>query len=208
MIGDNSDTDGNGLKEKSIKSVLYVPENYNNLPVTLISKKSFRSANIIKRVSIPSSIKRVNHVAFAPCNGLENVEVDAKVIGENDDHPVFLSYMLEKVKISDNVETMRNFVFSGNNNLVDLKIYSAKVNLITTQFSECIKLEEVNLESEHDLYKTIDGVVYSKDGKILYLYPAGKKGDFIIPNGVTTLGRYAFRRNSTLTSLTIPDSVT
>jgi hypothetical protein len=58
-------------------------------------------------------------------------------------------------------------------------------------------------------YKSIDGNVYSKDGKTIVRYAAGKKDtSFIIPNDVTSIDSNSFSHSKTLTKITIPDSVT
>ena len=55
----------------------------------------------------------------------------------------------------------------------------------------------------------MDGVLYSKDGKVLINYPAGKDDkNFVVPNGVEIIEDWAFECCLSLTSVTIPDSVT
>jgi hypothetical protein len=53
---------------------------------------------------------------------------------------------------------------------------------------------------------SIDGVLFSKDGSILKLYPRAKEGDVVIPTNVTTIGSFAFQ-NCGLTNVVIPNSV-
>jgi hypothetical protein len=51
--------------------------------------------------------------------------------------------------------------------------------------------------------------LYSKDKKTLIAYLAGKTvTSFIIPDGVTSIGREAFCRCRRLTNITMPDGVT
>ena len=58
-------------------------------------------------------------------------------------------------------------------------------------------------------YKSIDGNLYSKDGKTLIQYAIGKTAtSFVIPDSVTTIGDGAFRYCNSLTNVTIGDSVT
>ena len=55
-------------------------------------------------------------------------------------------------------------------------------------------LDKVTVAEDNPKYKSIDGVVYSKDGKQLLLYPAAKneEGTFEVPKEVTEIGKYAF----------------
>ena len=52
----------------------------------------------------------------------------------------------------------------------------------------------------------VDGVIYSKDKKILIVYPRHKQGDFVIPDGTEIIYDNAFAY-SDITSVKIPDSV-
>jgi len=53
-----------------------------------------------------------------------------------------------------------------------------------------------------------NGVLFDKGKKTLISFPAGKSGNYIIPNSVTSIGSYAFYDCYYLTSVTIPSSVT
>jgi len=69
-------------------------------------------------------------------------------------------------------------------------------------------LEELVITENHEEYKTMDGVLYSKDGKILVFYSRGKKNsEFCIPDGVERIAFEAFARNNYLKSVVMPDSV-
>jgi hypothetical protein len=57
-------------------------------------------------------------------------------------------------------------------------------------------------------YSCIDGVLFDKAVTTIICYPAGKGNDYVLPSGVTTIGRYAFSGWAGLTSLTLPDSLT
>ena len=67
-------------------------------------------------------------------------------------------------------------------------------------------LEYIDAE-ENPYCKSIDGVLYSKDGTVLIYCPDGRKGDFIIPEGVISIGEYAFHKCEKITSLKFPDSL-
>lgn len=61
-------------------------------------------------------------------------------------------------------------------------------------FNNCISSVEVS--SDNKYLKSKDGVLYSKDMKTLYYYPAMKKSKkFTIPSSVTKVSKYAFHKN-------------
>jgi hypothetical protein len=91
-------------------------------------------------------------------------------------------------------------------------------------FGYCSNLANINVSAGNTAYSSINGVVFSKDGKTLIRYPAGRVGSYTVPDGVTSIAGYnqriiiggvgiessggAFRDNSQVTSVTIPKSVT
>lgn len=59
-------------------------------------------------------------------------------------------------------------------------------------FAACKDLVSINVEPESDYFKSIDGVLYSKDGSELIWCPKRESADFIIPDGVKTVKSGAF----------------
>lgn len=75
-------------------------------------------------------------------------------------------------------------------------------------FIVCPDLRQFTVSENNTEYKSIDGNLYTKDGKKLISYAIGKKeASFVIPDGVTTIGKIAFAYCYNLASITIPESV-
>ena len=70
------------------------------------------------------------------------------------------------------------------------------------------KLEEIEVDSDNTKYKSVDNVIYSKDGKRLIAYPRSLDSTFTVPDTVTELGSYLFYGNKEITEVNLPDSVT
>ena len=64
----------------------------------------------------------------------------------------------------------------------------------------------IEVDADNQRYKSIDGILYSKDGKKLLKCPAKKTGEVIIPNGVIEICAHAFG-NSEIESVIFPDSL-
>lgn len=70
-------------------------------------------------------------------------------------------------------------------------------------FSHSAKLTAVHAGVDSAKFSSIDGVLYSKDGKTLLVYPQGKGESAVIPEGVTAIGLDAFAGNIGLASLVV-----
>lgn len=76
-------------------------------------------------------------------------------------------------------------------------------------YDKCVQrlqsLKEINI-SDNNVYKSIDGVLYSADGKYLICYPRAKKRSAVVPDGVERICTRAFE-NSCVDSVELPDSL-
>lgn len=98
--------------------------------------------------------------------------------------------------------------FQPNNSVKTVRIRSNLTGMICSPFCMWKGLNQFTVDDDSKFYCDIDGVLFNKDRTKLVCYPAGRKGDYIIPDGVTSISYRAFDGCSGLTSITIPDSVT
>ena len=75
-------------------------------------------------------------------------------------------------------------------------------------FAGCNALKSVTVASGSKHYKSVDGVLYSGDGKTLLYCPAFMEGSFTVPAGTVTIAPGAFIGCSGLTEITFPNTVT
>ncbi|MBR5758759.1 MAG: leucine-rich repeat protein, partial [Thermoguttaceae bacterium] len=76
------------------------------------------------------------------------------------------------------------------------------------RFSACRSLEAIDVAKGNRVFRSVDGVLYSKDGKtLLRVPPMYKRKAFTIFAGVENIGPYAFCDCSSTTSLEIPNTV-
>lgn len=137
------------------------------------------------------TLKSVNGVLYSK----EGKEIICYPVGKQD----------EVVDIPEGVEIIRKGAFFNarvkvSENSYRLKAYIKCINIpssvisIETDFSrELEKIRTYNVDSLNALYKSIDGVLYSKDGSVLISYPRYKEGStFTIPEDVKEIGKLAF----------------
>ena len=99
-------------------------------------------------------------------------------------------------------------LFSAHN-LVSVTIPSGVANIERAALSNCSSLQNIIVDKNNEYYKSIDGVLFSKDETVLLQYPAGKSAStFVFPKTIIKIGAEAFAGCSALTDITIPEGVT
>lgn len=159
-----------------------------------------------KNVVIPTGIKTIAYEAFAHNSNLIHVELDG--IKEIEMGAFRSCSALKSVTIPDSVEIIGDYCFINCGDLTDVVISAGVSKIGENAFANCPKLKQISVDDKNKSYKSIDGDLYSKDGKVLIRYANGKNQcQFIIPEGVTQLGVSAISNSTNLTSVIIPNGV-
>ena len=198
--------------EGKTKSDVIIPNTYNGLPVVEIKGGNYNEGAFYNCVNLTSvviggSVTEIGENAFRNCSSLTSVEIGDSVTSIGYD--AFCDCdALTSVVIGDSVTTIGSWAFEDCDGLTSVEIGDS-VTSIGDAFRDCDSLTSITLDKDNTVYQSIDGNLYSKDGKTLIQYAIGKTAtEFVIPEGVTTIGAYAFWNCSSLTSVVIPDSVT
>jgi len=168
--------------------------------VTTIGYYAFYD-NQLTSVTIPASVTTIGYYAFS-YNQLTSVTIPASVATIEDG--TFSYNQLTSVTIPVSVTTIERYAFFYNQ-LDSVTIPDSVTTIGNLAFSRN-PLTSITVNSGNTAYITKDSFLLSIDEKELLLY-FGSGEDVVIPNGITTIERYAFYGNQ-LTSVTIPDSVT
>ncbi|MBQ3227276.1 MAG: leucine-rich repeat protein [Clostridia bacterium] len=69
------------------------------------------------------------------------------------------------------------------------------------------KLSSITVAPGNSVYKSVDGILYSADGKTLYMCPRAKTGDIAVIDGVEDVADNAFESCTLVTSIVFPDTL-
>ena len=135
--------------------------------------------------TIPDSVTSIDEYAFSGCSSLTSVV------------------------IPDSVTSIGSRTFYRCSSLTNVVIGNGVTSIGMYVFDDCDSLTSIEVSADNATYQSIDGNLYSKNGKTLIRYAIGKmETSFTIPNGVTLIGTSAFDGCNSLTSVVIPNGVT
>lgn len=98
--------------------------------------------------------------------------------------------------------------FYANPRLTRVIIPYSVTHLGIQEFLDCGNLVEIGVCDGNSEYGSANGVLFDATLTRLILYPAGKTGGYMVPDGVLTVASNAFIDCRRLTEVTLPDSAT
>ncbi len=97
--------------------------------------------------------------------------------------------------------------FEGCLSLTGITLPASLTN-IGTFCSGCTALTDIDVAAGNPQYTSENGVVFNKKKTELICYPTGKQGNYVVPDGVTSIGDFAFAYCNNLIGITLPTNLT
>lgn len=176
--------------------------------VKSIKEGTFRECKSLTSITIQDGVTSIDYDAFKLCSSLSKINIpdSMKQIGGG---AFSYCYSLESIIIPNSVTGIGGSAFGGCTSLTDITIPDSVTWIGVGAFGGCSSLENIEVGSGNTVYSDINGVLYNKDKTLLIRYPEGKREEnYIIPDGVTSIGDSAFSGCNTFINIIIPDSVT
>ena len=173
--------------------------------ITGIYKDSFNDYEYLTDVQLPDSLIHLGNGCFGESSITTNdngVYYVGKYITGSDGR-YFDTYSIKEgtVSIADNV-------FGDQEEMTKITIPKSLKSVGNEFLEYCPSLSCIEVDNDSDYFKTVDGSLFSKDGKKLIRYAIGKENsEYTIPNGVEEIGDNAFMHCNNLNFITTPDTL-
>lgn len=180
--------------------------------VKIIRSKAFMNCSNLRAIKISSNIESIAEQVFDGCFKLENI-----IVGQNKHYCVTNNILIDKserkvlrvanistaeVAVPDGIATICDRAFDRN--LTEKIALSKSVTDISkNSFFECYKLKAFYVDSKNSTLSSLNGVLHSKNGTKLILYPIGKEDtNYYLEDNVIEIGCGAFSKAAHLISIT------
>ena len=115
---------------------------------------------------------------------------------------------LTNITIPSSVTGIEKSAFYGCTNLTSINIPASVKFIKEKALTGCSSLANISVDNDNTNYKSIDGVLYSKDETNILCYPVAKKDkNYTISNSTIIIESNAFNGCINLTSIAIPNTV-
>lgn len=193
--------------------------------VTHIEPYAFRECRLVS-VTLPDSIEDIGFSAFEECGLLESVEFGTGLTLITDyifygcfslvsvnipetvtkiDNKAFAKCMsMTSIVLPEGIEVIGDDVFM-NTQISELRLPSTLVEIGTISDNSALASIVV---AEGGGFKSVDGVLFTADGRELVKYPSSKADrTYVVPEGVEKIREYAFDHSRNLESVLLPSTL-
>ena len=226
------------IADNVFSGVIYLKEITLSSGLEKIGASAFKGCTALKSIIIPSSVTVIGDGAFADCPNTDiYCEASAKPTGWKESfaspdayitwgyHDCFVYKSVNNVFYYEFNYTNPNGVnisvpstyknapvsavsFSSCGEIRKIKLPETVTKIYDYSFKGCNNLNDITVSAENGSYKSVDGVLYTKDGKTLVKYSARKNNAaFVLPTGVENIAPYAFEKCTGVISICLPQSL-
>lgn len=171
---------------------------------TYIGIGAFSDAALLKNVKLSSNLTVIDTGAFKGCAALTDIVIPEKVTSIASDTFAGCT-SLANVTIGSAVEEIEQYAFSGCSALKEITLPATVTECDALAFDGCTALENINTADGNAVYNSLDGVVLvaNDDGEFdtIAIYPAGRSGEYTVPESVKNIGDRAFYDCDALTGI-------
>lgn len=170
-----------------------------------IGNSSFSNHKVVNLV-IPNTITQIGNSAFSNSSSLQTLVIGTGI--KSLEQSVFAgSTNLTSVIIPESVTAIKESAFQGCSSLQSITIPQSVSLLSPTAFYQNPSLTAIDVHPDNQVYQTVNGVVYNKEGTLLVKYPNGKTNLDLI-GSLETIGDYAFYYHTGFQSISLPEGIT
>ena len=176
--------------------------------LTTVGKNAFEHCEKLKDVRFGGDLEELGDDAFQSCYSISEITLPDKLhtIGTG----VFKGCTsLKRIVFPNSIKSVGSSALSGCTSLESVDFGSIIQKITGDVFDGCPNLAKITISKNNPNMTAENNVLYDKEKKKLIYYAAALPDDkFYVPEGVTTIGSYAFNYCSKLEELRFRESVT
>lgn len=168
-------------------------------------ESTFSNCVFLEKIILPESVNSIN-LSFSGCVALESIIIPYGI--DTIKERAFESCTsLKTVIIPNSVKKIESFAFIACTSLESIVIPASVLEFGEGVFNACTTLKEIKVDEENICFQTIEGNLYTRDGRMIRYAPSKANKLFVIPDSVRTIDMWAFNLSNNLESIIITKSL-
>ena len=172
--------------------------------VTSIGKRAFQGCTNLTSIEIPDTVTYIGDYCFSGCNRLQKIKLSKKIQTINQRLLQGCSSLTE-IEIPEGVKSIGYAAFSSCNKLTTITLPASLTSFNGTAIAGLSRLTEVKVADGNNSFKFENGMLFSKDGKTMYMALLTLT-EINVPNGVVSIVGDTLS-GSSATKIILPDTV-
>ncbi len=170
--------------------------------ITAISECTFRLCSSLTEITIPDNVTSIDHAAFEFCTKLTGIELGKNLysIGEC----AFMGCsMLDEIRFPDKLARIGALAFEGCSNLSSINIPCNVSYIGESAFDGCSGFTSIIVDKSNKSYSSKGcAIIECDENRLVH----GCRNT-VIPEGVTSIGKWAFYNCSEPANIIMPESI-
>ena len=172
--------------------------------VTSIGKRAFQGCTNLTSIEIPDTVTYIGDYCFSGCNRLQKIKLSKKIQTINQRLLQGCSSLTE-IEIPEGVKSIGYAAFSSCSKLTTITLPASLTSFNGTALAGLSRLTEVKVADGNNSFKFENGMLFSKDGKTMYMALLTLT-EINVPNGVVSIVGDTLS-GSSATKIILPDTV-
>jgi len=182
------------------KGTFMVPQS-----VREIDSMAFQDCKILTKIVVPDSVTKIGRNAFERCSSLIEISLPKKI--KRIEELTFMDCKeLREIEIPSGIRVIDRWAFWHCNSLKELKLPESLATIGVNAFP--YNLQNISIDNKNKRYRVIDGVMYNQDmTELVLIATPSKTRQFIVPDSIKKIRKYAFMNCNKLESIKLPDGL-
>lgn len=169
------------ITDRNLQEVT-IPEKVKNIPVEALKYGACADMRKLQKVTLPNSIKYIADEAFYSCVKLTSINIPNEIMYFG--NAVFANTKITSLELPKTVKEIGRYM-----------LYKVK------------NFKGVKIASDNPNFKSVDGNVYSLDGKRLISYMRTDRLNVTVPEGVEVIDEHAFEGVCDFRTVSLPSTL-